>query len=635
MACSMTEEKGMSNVEFSKCPICFDQFKTPRVLPCSHTLCHDCVSSHISSTCQSKDDPSGFLCPICQEFVPAPSFILNFEDWSRLLPTCNLLEDVSCKTESMKLCEVCERENEKEKAVNYCLSCCEALCDNCTTYHRKNRVSCDHKICRFDEMENLPELSKISTNILCTKHKDRSIELFCNDHEEPCCAMCCSTEHRKCESVETIEQKAEKVRSSGSVRVLINNIEKFGRELSEAKCMEEKNITEIEKEAGVIIDRVRSLKIKAIQNLERLEIEFLNKVSTKTKECKGELKKNIQTIGDIIQSMEFCRKNAESATNFQDVNFLTEFLKTKKTLETIVSKKVERLEFELQSHLAPDFIAVANLSEIGKLKLLETKESLILTFDVKNIDLELCKEIQLSWSRVRSGVFLSNTDVIFPLHKTNTAKRYFTVKDKWTPKGNIRFRNKLFDIQQNGDFLFASCSESKTIDVLSAKDFQLIRSIDVDHFCYGISFRENLLFAACNTSIIKMDTDGNKLRSYPTSSGVYYVAVTKNLDIVFSNEERHKVVSLPDKGDSLWTYSHHSLKHPSGLHIDCDDIIYVAGKDSNNIHVLYVDGSVLHIIENMYRPLFFMLSNDRSICCCIGIHHIWPWDTSIKMYTIK
>ncbi|XP_062574815.1 transcription intermediary factor 1-beta-like [Saccostrea cucullata] len=629
----MADQKEMSREDVSKCPICFEQLKTPRVLPCTHMFCHGCVSSHIVSTCQTKEFPVGFHCPVCREFVPAPNFSLSFKDWSKHLPTKRLLQDSFSKTERIKVCAACERENETEGADNYCLSCCEALCDNCTKCHRKNRVSRDHKICLLDEVKSVPKFA----NILCKKHKGRSIELFCNDHEEICCTMCCSIEHRKCENVETIEQKAENVRKSGLVRHLINDIEKFERKLSEAKNEEEKNITEMEDQADAITGRVRSLKNKAIQNLETLENEFLDNVSTKTNKCNERLTKSLQTFDDIIQFSKRCRKNVESATNFQDVNFLTEYFEAQRTLQYFLSKNVEKCEFKLQLQLAPDFIALANLPVIGRIEVKENKESLVHPFDVQNFNLEWSQEIHLSKKSVRSAMFLSNTDVIFPFHTTDTAKRYkySALNDKWVPKKEISFPHKIFDIQQNGGFIYASCPENGAIVVLKADDFQLITTIFVGKTCYGISFRENVMYVACYSSILKMDTDGNKLGSYPLGGGVNYVAVTKDKHIVFSNEVQHTVTSLTDKGDLVWKYKHQRLNHPCGLHIDSDDLIYVAGKDSHNIHILRNDGAILHIIKNIHSPVFFMLNNARNICCCVGIHRIWSWDTSIKMYKIK
>ncbi|XP_061186926.1 uncharacterized protein LOC133195060 [Saccostrea echinata] len=444
--------------------------------------------------------------------------------------------------------------------------------------------------------------------------------------------MCCSTEHRKCESVETIELKAEKVRGSGLVGDLLSDIKEFEQKLSETKCREEKNITEIEDEADAITGEVQRVKQRIIQNLEKLENEFLDKISTQIKQCKEKLTKNIQAIGDRIHLMELCRKDIETATSLQDVSFLMEFLKTKKTLDYIKNKQVEKIEFKLQSNLELDFKAVANLSKIGNTEIVEERESLLHMLDVKKLQPALYQEWQLPGSSICSAAFLSNTDVIFPDWNTNTVKRYSAKKDNWNFQNEITLGHRTFDIKRNGNFYFASCFASKLIMVLSAEEFQMQRTINVGSPCYGISFWKHFLYIACNTSIIKMDTEGIELRTFSTSKGVYYVAVTKTEHIVFSTcMGKHSVTAMSDEGDPVWTYSHEKLRHPYGLHIDCDDIIYVAGTHSNNVHILTNDGCLIRIIEDMPSPVFFLLNRDRNICCMgskLG-------NTSIKMYAVK
>ena len=50
--------------EILKCPICKCQIKDPRILPCYHSFCLNCLRQHIENGLQS--------CAICQEKVPLP-----------------------------------------------------------------------------------------------------------------------------------------------------------------------------------------------------------------------------------------------------------------------------------------------------------------------------------------------------------------------------------------------------------------------------------------------------------------------------------------------------------------------------------------------------------------------------------
>ena len=115
------------------CSICFESFKTPRYLPCFHTFCHNCLSSYILSTCKSKEKPVGFPCPLCRQFVPAPSFLGEPDKWTDLIPI-NTIVQVICE-QFDQLCDECRRENEEEVATDWCKSCLESLCKTCVKFH--------------------------------------------------------------------------------------------------------------------------------------------------------------------------------------------------------------------------------------------------------------------------------------------------------------------------------------------------------------------------------------------------------------------------------------------------------------------------------------------------------------------
>lgn len=77
----------LSNVEdLTSCSICYEKFKTPRLLPCSHSFCHKCLCAHIVSSCEHKDVPLGFPCPLCRVFIPSPGQLDETTQWVEKFP---------------------------------------------------------------------------------------------------------------------------------------------------------------------------------------------------------------------------------------------------------------------------------------------------------------------------------------------------------------------------------------------------------------------------------------------------------------------------------------------------------------------------------------------------------------------
>ncbi|XP_062621694.1 E3 ubiquitin-protein ligase TRIM56-like, partial [Saccostrea cucullata] len=272
--------------DFTACSICFEKFRIPRCLPCSHLFCHGCLLSYIVTSCESKETPIGFLCPLCREFIPSPVPTDKPENWADKFPRCEMLEKYNSLMES-RLCSACQRENEEEEATNICLHCEDALCLICTKYHRRNRSSSTHKIIPLNHPEAIMQLTAaLQQNEICPKHPDKDIELYCNDHNEACCTLCVSMEHRKCESIDDIEKAAGKIKKSDNLQALQEGLGKYEVDLQKAKKNNEDNISEIDNNSDLIIVETKKLKREIIEQLDKLESEHQDELSKVTKESR-------------------------------------------------------------------------------------------------------------------------------------------------------------------------------------------------------------------------------------------------------------------------------------------------------------------------------------------------------------
>lgn len=52
-----------------QCAVCMDEYRDPRILPCHHTLCFDCVFNVVNSSSASG---RLFKCPQCRSDVFVP-----------------------------------------------------------------------------------------------------------------------------------------------------------------------------------------------------------------------------------------------------------------------------------------------------------------------------------------------------------------------------------------------------------------------------------------------------------------------------------------------------------------------------------------------------------------------------------
>lgn len=95
------------------CSVCCEKFKSPRILPCGHSFCHSCIASAVNSSCEHKEAPVGFNCPLCREFIPCFGDKKEWVNHFFLNKTLKHVIDISEKN----LCGACEIENEEIQGV--------------------------------------------------------------------------------------------------------------------------------------------------------------------------------------------------------------------------------------------------------------------------------------------------------------------------------------------------------------------------------------------------------------------------------------------------------------------------------------------------------------------------------------
>nr|XP_022297250.1 uncharacterized protein LOC111106742 [Crassostrea virginica] len=209
MADSRLDNPSIDRDKF-RCPICLEEVRDPKDLPCFHTFCKSCIQTYISSTAACTGDQSvkTIECPVCRKSITAPRNDISSEEWASALPQNKLIVSMSVNAEQKETsyCMFCLRNNEKIEAKHWCKTCIETICDDCKTLHLRIPILQNHK---FFNLTNARDLNNdIEIDEPCPLHKGKYFEVFCQDHDQLCCSICFATKHRTCRKVEAIEDVA-------------------------------------------------------------------------------------------------------------------------------------------------------------------------------------------------------------------------------------------------------------------------------------------------------------------------------------------------------------------------------------------------------------------------------------------
>ncbi|XP_060593856.1 protein PML-like [Ruditapes philippinarum] len=178
--------------EFLVCSICTHEFDedthVPRILPCLHTFCQDCLRKIIKA--------KSMECPLCKQNHDLPQGgITGFaKDTTRR----NLIDFIKVRKRSSEiLCKDCP---EDQTATDFCKECYIFMCPDCTRAHKRSLASRKHAVLTIKELQN-SGIDVFRRKLVCNKsgHEGQQLAFYCTSPgcETSICTACTVCDHEK------------------------------------------------------------------------------------------------------------------------------------------------------------------------------------------------------------------------------------------------------------------------------------------------------------------------------------------------------------------------------------------------------------------------------------------------------
>lgn len=533
------------------------------------------------------------------------------------------------------MCIPCQRENDEEEAIDICMTCEEPICGNCAKYHRRNLISRTHRIIPLNEPSRVMEFfQSLNKSVGCPQHQDKEVELYCNQHQTPCCALCAGEEHRKCSDLETIKSAAEKTKKGDAVNVLSRKITEFEKELSTSKGKYEENLAEIESKFDNIREETKRLRKEINNHLDKIENEHMNELGEVTKQGREILSRSIDSVSDRIHFSRHCIQSLRALEDASDACFMKEYHRIREKFELLdrQTMKSKGHQLKLESTIPEELEGIRNLTHFCKINLLQSEIQLTRK-NVSDMSLSLVYEFQLPNVNICSGTLLSGGKIILANHTSNEIGLFILnlKMDSWETVRILNSNDNFFDVKHTENKIYASVYNRKCVIIMTSDNFNTVSEFKMqdDLSPFGISLRKSFLFVACKSAILIYSLEGLFIYKYNVETATHYVTVTDLGHIVYSNGATDIVTCISETGRSQWEYKHTRLKCPHSVDRDELDHLFVSGARSNNIHILSSSGTLIKIIEDIPSPAFMKMFKDIDMCCvCCN----WK---NIKIYKIK
>ena len=190
--------------EMLQCSLCLEQQDDPRLLPCHHSYCRNCLHKFVTSKEQANK-----VCPMCRaEFVVPEGGVEKFTQnflVNQILDARDKVRKQSedeCHGTAVGGDVLCHVEECHQPSVTYCGHGCGYLCIRCDRQHTRMPLSKRHQTVPAGQAASLQDRGLDTPLAMCTKHNHQYLDLYCKDCQEVTCATCfvlCHRDHNCCE----------------------------------------------------------------------------------------------------------------------------------------------------------------------------------------------------------------------------------------------------------------------------------------------------------------------------------------------------------------------------------------------------------------------------------------------------
>ena len=266
-----------TNNSVDTCSICTEKFNNPKLLPCFHSFCLECLRQYVSLFAKNGQFP----CPLCRRQITVPregvaTFQTNF-----------YIEGRSEKQShsGSRFCEVCE-----QIATHSCFECEMLLCDVCTKGHQIVPVTRTHLLVNLGNPST--DGSYLPKQTFCDKHKDEKQLLYCMACNKVVCRVCKLAEHEghKIKNITYVVEdartslKKSKVQLKKSKAKIEKSIDGINKNRSERSKRINQAKEEINKLADSLVDMINKARIEELERVTEME-------KTHVKKCSDERRK--------------------------------------------------------------------------------------------------------------------------------------------------------------------------------------------------------------------------------------------------------------------------------------------------------------------------------------------------------
>ena len=537
--------------------------------------------------------------------------------------TSNILQDINnSMSSSPSLCGICDIRHISKPSEVWCSQCEEGLCTECIEYHSVAKPSRNHTTIPIAEYRELPSYV-LEIKELCHEHHEK-FNLYCKEHECPCCRICNLEHHSDCKNVSTLEKIIKNVKTSTMfteiehlIKEMIETIDKIrqNRETNSSAVKEQKRIIEIE---------IQELRTKINTHLDKLQEDLMKElteaeqhVTNETRELLVSLDEKQKELIEYQTNVVTIKKYASDLQTLLAVKQIEKHAETQDTcLQSLVnsdSLNQTKLSFKIDTDIKA---IVTNINKLGEVVVeskpceltfvrKKDKQAQMMVVDpspplpVENIQLTIKQKIHTKGKHIIGCSLLPDGKMALSCFNANTVSFFNKEGCELFQIGKYKTGSCTYDTvfikDSNTVAVSSGGGDNRCITIIDIVSKEVMTTIPMNTNIYGMVVRGRTIYYSTGTKGLKMlnlsdQSVSDIINSNSNMSTVFYVA-TSGHKLYYTNWKTDTVTCCNLHGSTQWEFKDgRVLQHPFGISVDNDGNVYVVGRRSNNVVVISPDG---------------------------------------------
>ncbi|XP_060579879.1 E3 ubiquitin-protein ligase TRIM33-like [Ruditapes philippinarum] len=207
-------------------------------------------------------------------------------------------------------CFPCDQDGRTEPAYGYCQDCQEHLCKTCFEHHTRPKPARNHILLDKNEMPLQPITVDINldTTDNCTKHTNKPLEFYCNNHDAVTCYVCVTLKHKQCR-VDYIPDVSGNL--SEELKNLTTKMEMMVKEYESRIRRAEASTKQLDQSHGKVVEEIKLFRKEINAYLDQMESIIVKEADNLTTAAKLKLKNVKVVCGEIVEEV----KRSQSVLN--------------------------------------------------------------------------------------------------------------------------------------------------------------------------------------------------------------------------------------------------------------------------------------------------------------------------------